>query len=335
MFGFSTIVAFVIAWFFGGWWWLLAIFMLLMWSGIQENKRKATSSQRVFLADSRGSVTIATQQLTDSSEQLEKLGNASEWVIELTQVCSHYSGMGYYVSELIPEKKLRNALKAYPPPGGGRVVALIDTTLFGAADDGMLIGENGLSWHNFLAESKVSSMSWDRFSKATVSLVGQNIHIGSDGAIFETLGTSLDTDKIFELLRNLQVLYNESTTHERRESKPTFPEKGEPLSIAVNLASHDSLLELPGIGVAEAMLILGRCDAGEYFSSVEELAEFLNLKPHKAEQLRNRVTFLKPGSPSPSATPSPSSQSNSLVQSQVASHPKRVPSQPPSGRMID
>ena len=58
----------------------------------------------------------------------------------------------------------------------------------------------------------------------------------------------------------------------------------------VNEASLDELLHLPGIGAAEANMIVRRRDE-KPFSSIVELVDFLELKPHFATRLEELIDF--------------------------------------------
>ncbi len=60
--------------------------------------------------------------------------------------------------------------------------------------------------------------------------------------------------------------------------------------VDLNSADFDRLLTLPGIGAAEAKLIMDR-RTDHPFASLDDLADFLALKPHKAEQLRKLLVF--------------------------------------------
>jgi hypothetical protein len=60
--------------------------------------------------------------------------------------------------------------------------------------------------------------------------------------------------------------------------------------VAVNTAEFDELLALPGIGAAEAQMILKR-RAEQAFSSNIELADYLDLKPHITAKLDGLTDF--------------------------------------------
>lgn len=66
---------------------------------------------------------------------------------------------------------------------------------------------------------------------------------------------------------------------------------GTQTQVDINTARREELLTLPGIGAAEAGLILKRTQSGQGFGSLEELEDSLRLKPHKTSQLRGRVRF--------------------------------------------
>ena len=58
----------------------------------------------------------------------------------------------------------------------------------------------------------------------------------------------------------------------------------------VNEATLDELLRLPGVGAAEANMIIKRRDEMP-FSSTVELIDFLELKPHFAARLEDLIDF--------------------------------------------
>jgi uncharacterized iron-regulated membrane protein len=105
-------------------------------------------------------------------------------------------------------------------------------------------------------------------------------------------------------------------------------------SVNVNLANFDQIISLPGIGAAEAKMIMER-RASHPFRSVNDLVHFLDLKPHKADRLENRVIFS-----APDRQPDVKTSESPPVIIQVPDHnapPPAVAKPVPStgGRMID
>lgn len=307
MFGFFTIVAFVIAWKAGGWWWLIAIVMGLAWYGKRQQEKPQPKDPPL------------------SVNQPE----TNDWVIMLTEICSNYSASDFFVSELIPEPKLKNATKSYPLPDGGKPIALIDTTIFGGAGDGMLIGEHGISWHNLATETKVSSLRWKEFSATTLSIDGSDIKFGDIG-VFDAAG--LGKEKVIELLKAIQVGYADYRKH--ANSHPTNGK--DKVEIDINRASFDDLLSLPGVGAAEAKMIIARRESIA-FQSLDDLSNFIGLKPHQADQLRGRVIFTGPD-PLPTRDNSTPQRGNNQDSSKMPEPPViPEPSRPggQGGRVID
>ena len=143
----------------------------------------------------------------------QKLGKVSDWVKQLTEVCSWYAANDYYVAELIPPRKLKNVMETYPIAGGGAVVALIDATLLGSAENGMIIGERGIRWHNDLGHnSKLTSMNWGDFSTINIKREDDDIIIG-EGNRFNMAGSSFDKDITVELLKAIQLKIKTPSTN--------------------------------------------------------------------------------------------------------------------------
>ena len=82
-------------------------------------------------------------------------------------------------------------------------------------------------------------------------------------------------------------------------TKPA-PTADVPTEVDVSSSTYAELLSLPGIGPAEAALVLKcRVETGGPYS-LEELATLLQLKPHSTERLRGKVAFSKPAPDVPS-----------------------------------
>ncbi|MFZ4860115.1 MAG: ComEA family DNA-binding protein [Desulfuromonadaceae bacterium] len=309
----------------GGWYWLLfVIAMVWIWGNklMEEEKAKATAKG------------LPTTKPTDAPSPTETSPIKSDWGARLTEICVQYSAADYYVGGGIPTAKLYAALKAYPLPNGGFPVALIDTTIFVSPDCGMLIGRGGVSWHNWQVPTKISALEWTDLSKLAISIDGSKIKIGNDG-VFETSGSQLGTDVIKAMLERLQAMWDrndqiEDVTSDEvpdRNILPTpslddgetaFPTDLESLppepptqpvldNLDINTADFDSLLAIPGIGAAEAKLLIQHRDSYGPLTSIDEMATVLSLKPHIVERLRHHVTFsmVKPQPPEPPKSPPP------------------------------
>jgi TPR repeat protein len=119
---------------------------------------------------------------------------------------------------------------------------------------------------------------------------------------FEITLRELFERELFERQKSKPLTTNRASPGEERKPARPIPEsasKQEKDSVVdINSADYDALLGLPGIGAAEAKMILAERATGHSFSSPGELAEFLNLPPHKAAQLQGRVRF-SAGAPKP------------------------------------
>lgn len=142
---------------------------------------------------------------------------------ELLRVCAKYTGANYYVDELIPQKKLSNARSRFPIPDTERVVALLDTTVFGSNKIGMAVCESGIRWRNTNAQTNKTRLSWDEF--ATVNIVDKGkltgkIELG-DGNVLELTGAFEKNDAV-QLLSEIQRLVKGVT---RKSSAPESPKE--------------------------------------------------------------------------------------------------------------
>ena len=126
----------------------------------------------------------------------------------LFQVCAQYTAPDFFVGAVIPEKKLINARNRYPVPDRERIVALLDTTVFGSAKTGLAIGETGLHWRNASAETSRTYMSWRELASVPLTLKGvmpPRIEMGK-GVAVELSSGGLGKQNAAKLLSDLQHL---------------------------------------------------------------------------------------------------------------------------------
>ena len=105
---------------------------------------------------------------------------AEEW--KLHQLILSHLGKteGVYYYPYIPKDKLEGALKNFPElrTASDRVLALYDDTMFGSADNGFLITEQGLYWRNILSSS--ISVKWADLDPNSVKLDGTELVVDGE-----------------------------------------------------------------------------------------------------------------------------------------------------------
>ena len=304
MLGFFTIFAFVIAWTDGGWWWVIAIFLALVWIGKKGQEIENSSPE-----EPKAETTMPKADSQTGGEEIVPtstgLGEVDEWVWELTEICLRYEVRDFYVAGHIPNEKLEKAVRSYPLRHAPEsiVVALIDTTLNGSAERGMLICDQGLSWRNLTPPA--ASLSWSEFRQQALSVKGSDLHIGrynvfkTAGSYFSANAARLLLTDIGELLKRREgsqaIATSEgSVSGPKDEGIRREPARSSGIAVVdINQAPYDELISLPGIGAAEAVIIMER-RGSQSFPDFESLSDFLGLKPHTANQLQTRVMFSTP-----------------------------------------
>lgn len=107
----------------------------------------------------------------------------------------------FRVEGFIPERKLANAVAAFPIPPDERVLALLDSTSFGSNKTGMAIGTRGIYCRNMFGANS-GFLSWEVLRACSVSTGFQLVKVGS--LEVELAGSTLrraDGVRLLELLR--------------------------------------------------------------------------------------------------------------------------------------
>lgn len=257
----------------------------LAWMGeLQQAKEKSSKSEN------EGSASTSNSAVSNKAA-LALIGG---WPSELIDVCSSLNSHGYYVGDLIPSKKRSAALANYPLPGKQEILALIDGTFFGAATQGLAIGENGISWKN--GNSQPIQMSWRELAKCEISSANTIVIVGKE--TFENSYSGIKIADVEGLLIQLRDYARMLTSNnklpevafEAVQSSESNEADNSRFVVAINSAEFDELLALPGIGAAEAKMIIKRRNELP-FKSVAEMVDFLELKPHLTSRLDSMTDF--------------------------------------------
>lgn len=305
MVGFLALASVVLALIRGGWWWALAIFLVLGWFGQRSEAKKKRALEQ--MGDFADTPPIASETISSPSSSGHEIERADAGLAdEIERICASLSRSDYYVSELIPAGKRATASINYPPFGGGNIIALVDATVFGSAKNGFAIGPHGIGWHNYTMSTPYNDLSWQDFATKTLVAKGSKLIIG-EGTV-ELSGSQTKAEHLIEVLSAIQALLRreqmdgsvaravsastsvsvKTIVNERNGTVAQFS------PIDVNAALFDELLTLPGIGAAEAHMILKR-RGDQPFTTINDVVQFLDLKPHFATRLEGRTMFAKPG----------------------------------------
>lgn len=281
MLGFLTIVSLVVAFALGGWWWVGFVVLFLAWLGKrQEAKEQAAKS-------------VSNDTRVEGRAAISSQRSARTFPPELIDICSTLSNHGYYVGDLIPEKKRTAAMENYPLPGDQELLALIDGTVFGSATKGLAIGKDGVAWKN--GGETAAKLAWRDLARREISSADHKVAIGTSK--FDNSGSGIKLEKVEALLLLLKdyaagVAATDGVIGSKTSNLPktlTIAGDARPW-VAVNQAEFDELLTLPGIGAAEAHMIVLRRNQ-QAFVSNGELADYLALKPHMVTRLNGLTDF--------------------------------------------
>lgn len=145
---------------------------------------------------------------------------------DVIQICNSFRNGDLYVSPGIPNDKLCALAFSTMMPTSTQVLALIDTTVFGSAKNGMLITSNGLYIHNDNTGDKPGNfyISWDMMLQTENTMFPLKVGLGElalmPGIQFEFSGCSLNADQLIPLLMNLRSAYKKYSTASQPQSSP-------------------------------------------------------------------------------------------------------------------
>ncbi len=239
---------------------------------------------------------------------------------DLFRVCVKYTAQNYYVGDVIPQNKLANARKRYPIPEQERVVALIDTTIFGSAKTGLAVGETGLHWRNANTQTQRTYMSWGELSQIPIvakGVVSARVEIGQN-AIVELAGSVMGKDDVLKLLSDIQHLIRSPAS----SSPPPIAGTDQRWALAVNGRQYGPY-DLPTI---RGMLVERQIDPNQTWAWQEgwrNWMEFTRVPPLAAllhDALRTQTA--PPPTPVPASPAKPGPPVHTERAEKTAQHPE-------------
>lgn len=274
------------AWYAFGWPYGIGAFILLgmIATLFEDNKEKTEPAKR------RPTETAKAEDVADKIEEI---------CVRSAQEC-------FFSSSAVPQGLMESAYKYYRPPGGGVIYGLLDTSTSKSAISGLAIGAKGIGWRSGVpSEPAIGGLTWAQFNNREIEVVDSNIlKIGSNSAVdFSTCDFS--AEKFVSVLEELRAVtrgIKEPRPRPAKEPRPRDTKKPSPMNppapppgkpsdiINVNSANLDDLIRLPGIGVPDARAIIEARKTGP-IQTVDELAEFLELKPHIKMRIARLVSF--------------------------------------------
>lgn len=109
----------------------------------------------------------------------------------------------------VPLSKIENAFKYYPVDRDDTPLILIDTTLFGSAKTGVLIGKNGVYWENdWTTDSAKKKLSWGELvylyneNEECISAYETNLFFNDD-CVLNMAGSSMKREDLEKALRRI------------------------------------------------------------------------------------------------------------------------------------
>lgn len=120
-------------------------------------------------------------------------------------VLQNFHSEGLYVAPDIPRKKADNAAASYGMPSSAKVFAIVDSTVFGSAKNGLAFTSHGLYWKNdWTTTSAKTHMPWEEFTATNQGRAtkGSELFLGN-GCAFGMAGSSMKPKVLLQLLEKL------------------------------------------------------------------------------------------------------------------------------------
>lgn len=124
---------------------------------------------------------------------------------DVLEILQNFHSDGLFVAPNIPSKKAKNASACYGMPASVSIYAIVDSTVFGSAKNGLAFTSEGLFWKNdWTTTSAKNHMSWEELINTSQehAVDGSELLLGQDCA-FGMAGSGMKPAVLLKLLEKL------------------------------------------------------------------------------------------------------------------------------------
>ncbi|WP_226685209.1 MULTISPECIES: hypothetical protein [Shewanella] len=124
---------------------------------------------------------------------------------DVLEILQNFHSDGLFVAPNIPSKKAKNASVCYGMPASVNIYAIVDSTVFGSAKNGLAFTSEGLFWKNdWTTTSAKNHMSWEELINTSQehAVDGSELLLGQDCA-FGMAGSGMKPAVLLKLLEKL------------------------------------------------------------------------------------------------------------------------------------
>ncbi|MBZ4677425.1 MAG: hypothetical protein JG763_54 [Shewanella sp.] len=158
----------------------------------------------------------------------------------MLEILQNFHSDGLFVAPNIPSKKAKNASACYGMPASVNIYAIVDSTVFGSAKNGLAFTSEGLFWKNdWTTTSAKNHMSWEELINTSQehAVDGSELWLGQDCA-FGMAGSGMKPAVLLKLLEKLaQKIQGNTGTTETAEVSNVAQAKVTPVADANGEAS--------------------------------------------------------------------------------------------------
>ena len=232
----------------------------------------------------------------------------SSMVDKMFNIVVSYKENGYYVYGNIPNKKLEAAFQNYPDIDIDDVIlALLDSTVFGSAKTGMIIGAEGIYWNNdWAVKTNRNFLSWEELASNRYKISKSIFDIQlAPGCEFGMSGCSMSKDSLVALLNRLINCYKDELeiSAESLEESSQFIENIDiqPIDSAEEFIYEDLIPEILALCMVadgnvedeEVETAIAIIEGDEYIINKQYALISLteNIEKYLAEQQKSKAVF--------------------------------------------